>query len=77
MILWIFTLLIVGILLAGGVYYNSKKDEQTGSLLPFAVAAGFAVAGLSEWVFQLSNPLTVALILSTVPLMFKFKAGKK
>jgi hypothetical protein len=73
----IFTLLIVGILLAGGVYYNSKKDEQTGSLLPFAVAAGFAVAGLSEWVFQLSNPLTVALILSTVPLMFKFKAGKK
>ncbi len=54
-------------------YYGKHKKEEPLSLMPFAVIIGFIVAGISEWVFQLSNPMTLALFLSIAPLVYRKK----
>ena len=45
------------------------EKVQPLALVPFAIIVGFMVAGVSEWVFQFSNPTTLALMLSIFPLM--------
>ena len=62
--------------LATGFAYDRKSRSETGiTALPMAITLGFAIAGLTEWVFQFSNPMTVALMLSWAPLMFRNKTG--
>ncbi|WP_044913842.1 tripartite tricarboxylate transporter TctB family protein [Butyrivibrio sp. WCE2006] len=56
---------------AGAKYYVKNRDEVSGALLPFAMTVGFGIAALSEWVFQLSNPMAIALVLSLMPITFK------
>lgn len=68
----LFLLVIVsGILLSGVYYCRNPKNAQ--ALLPFAVMVGFAFAGLTEWNFQLCNPMTIALLLCLPVLIFKEK----
>ncbi|MBR6956942.1 MAG: hypothetical protein IKH73_00685 [Erysipelotrichaceae bacterium] len=54
-------------------YYLKNRKEEPLSLLTCAIIIGFAVAGVSEWVFQYSNPMTMALMLSLAPLTFRTK----
>ncbi len=58
-------------LVAGVVYYKKNHKEEPLALIPFAVIMGFAVAGISEWVFAFSNPMTVALMVAIAPLLYK------
>ena len=53
-----------------GVYYFRNKGSFAATV-PFAVITGFAIAGLTEWNFQLCNPMTVALMLLLPVIMFK------
>ena len=53
---------------AAGFIYDRKQTDRI-SALPMAITLGFAIAGLTEWVFQFSNPMTVALMLSWAPLI--------
>lgn len=68
----LFGLLIVAGIAFSGVYYFRNK-ESFGALVPFSVITGFAIAGLTEWNFQLCNPMTVALMLCLPAIMFKVK----
>jgi O-antigen ligase len=52
-------------------YYRKNRDKEPLSLMTCGVIIGFAVAGISEWVFQYGNPMTVALMLALAPLTYK------
>jgi len=74
--------IIVGILfiafivcgIAGGLSFYKKEKNEPLALVPFAVILGFAVAGISEWVFMFSNPMTLALMFAIAPLLFGKRA---
>ena len=69
-IFWILTILISGFIRI------RKHNDQKVEALPFVLMLGFAVAGVSEWLFQFSNPITIMMMLSLAPLMFiSKKAG--
>ena len=52
------------------LYYHKKKDKITYAALPAVVSAAVAVAGMVEWIFSLSNPCTLVLMLVITPLIF-------
>jgi len=52
-------------------YYHRKKDKITYAALPLVVTAAVAVAGLVEWIFHLSNPCGLLLMLVVTPLVFE------
>ena len=67
--------LITAAVLGVSIY---KKNHSTNPilLLIFAVIMAFAFAGISEWVFQLCNPMTVALMLAFAGLTYKETLNK-
>ncbi|WP_026671038.1 O-antigen ligase family protein [Butyrivibrio sp. AE3006] len=67
----LFAGLVLISIVSGWLYYRRYKGEIPGALLPGAMTVCFAVASISEWVFQLSNPMTIALMLSLMPLCMK------
>jgi hypothetical protein len=67
----LFAIFIVFGMIWGVHYYRTDQAKEPLALLPFAVIVGFAFAGISEWVFMFSNPMTQALMLSIAPLMFR------
>ncbi|SHI03675.1 O-Antigen ligase [Butyrivibrio fibrisolvens DSM 3071] len=66
-----FLMIVCGIILAIVRYLKSRNEIL--SLLPFAIISGFAIAALTEWTFQLCNPMTIALMLTLPSLMFRDK----
>ena len=69
----LFALLILSALLAGYQSDKRNRSDKRITILPTAITLGFAIAGLTEWVFQFSNPMTVALLLSWAPLIYNRK----
>ncbi|WP_024867397.1 O-antigen ligase family protein [Butyrivibrio sp. FCS014] len=69
----LFAITLVVALVSGIRYYLRKREEEPLSLVTCAIIIGFAVAGISEWVFQYSNPMTIALMLSLAPLTYRIK----
>ena len=53
------------------LYYHKKKDKITYALLPVAITVAVAAAGMVEWIYHLSNPCGLLLMLVITPLMFK------
>lgn len=77
--------IIVGILfLAVGVftfvqgclYYRKKKELVSCAAFPMVYTAGFAVAGMVEWIFHLCNPAGFMLLLLLAPLLFDMSEKK-
>jgi len=64
-----FAIFILGSFACGLIYCRKNEKEQPLALIPFAIVIGFMVAGISEWVFQFSNPTTLTLMFSIFPLM--------
>ncbi|WP_026657389.1 O-antigen ligase family protein [Butyrivibrio sp. AC2005] len=71
----VFLLVMACAFFAGAVYYIRHRNDVPGAILPFAMTVGFGVAALSEWVFQFSNPMAIALMFSLIPITFKEKAN--
>ncbi len=69
----LFVAVLAMALICGIGYYRKNRSIEPLSLITPAIVIGFMVAGASEWVFQYSNPMTVALMLSVAPLTFKMK----
>lgn len=65
--------IVVGIATFGAscLYYHRKKDKITYAALPLVVTAAVAVAGMVEWIFHLSNPCGLLLMLVVTPLVFE------
>lgn len=53
------------------LYYRKEKDKITYAALPAVVSVAVAVAGMVEWIFHLSNPCGLVLMLAVTPLVFK------
>ncbi|MCR4990819.1 MAG: hypothetical protein K6A38_08155 [Lachnospiraceae bacterium] len=54
-----------------------KKSNDRYAVLPGTMIVAFAVAGVVEWVFHLSHPLTFTMLLSMVPTLFPCKDKEK
>ncbi|WP_026526771.1 O-antigen ligase family protein [Butyrivibrio sp. VCD2006] len=66
----VFLLMFACAFFSGAFYYRKYKDDVPGALLSFGMTVGVGVAALSEWVFQFSNPMAIALVLSLMPIAF-------
>ncbi len=69
----LFLTVLIMALVCGIGYYRNSRDTDPLSLITPAIVIGFMVAGVSEWVFQYSNPMTIALMLAIAPLTFKVR----
>lgn len=72
--IWVGILFLVvgaGTFVMACLYYYKKKDETAYAALPGVVALAFAVAGVVEWIFHVSNPFGFVLMLVIAPLVFK------
>ncbi|MDE7249125.1 MAG: O-antigen ligase family protein, partial [Lachnospiraceae bacterium] len=67
----LFVLVGIGTFAASCIYYHKKKDIITYAAMPAVVAAAFAVAGMVEWIFHLSHPCGLVLMLVITPLVFR------
>lgn len=67
----VFVLVGVATFVSACLYYKKKKDKITYAALPVAITVAVAVAGLVEWVFHLSNPCALLLLLAVTPLVFQ------
>ena len=66
----LFALVGLATFLKSCLYYYKKKDKITYAVLPAVVIMAVAVAGMVEWVFCLSNPCGLILMLVITPLVF-------
>ena len=75
LILYGILFIVVGIATFGAscLYYHRKKDKITYAALPLVVTAAVAVAGMVEWIFHLSNPCGLLLMLVVTPLVFEIE----
>ena len=64
-----FVVFVFGSIVFGLKFFKKNKEKQPLALVPFVIAIGFMVAGMSESVFEFSYPMTPALMLSIFPLM--------
>lgn len=67
----LFVLVGVGTFVFSCIYYHKKKDIITYAAMPAVVTTAFAVAGMVEWIFHLSHPCTLVLMLVITPLVFR------
>jgi hypothetical protein len=72
----VFALLILVAAISGINMYRRNKNNDPLTLISFAITIGFVVAGMTEWVFHLCNPMTVALMLSFAGMIFKEKTNE-
>ncbi|MBQ6589082.1 MAG: hypothetical protein IJI01_10430 [Butyrivibrio sp.] len=72
----VFVLLILSAIISGISMYRRNKNNDPLTLISFAITIGFVVAGMTEWVFHLCNPMTVALMLSFAGMIFKEKTNE-
>jgi hypothetical protein len=64
----LFIIMLVTALVSSIKLYKNNRNTEPLSLMVFAIIVGFMVAGISEWVFQFSNPMTIALMLAFAPM---------
>lgn len=72
-----FVIVLIAGLVSAIRYYRNNRGDQELSLITAAVVIGFMVAGISEWVFQYSNPMTIALMLAFAPITFRVKENER
>lgn len=53
------------------LYYGKKKETITYAALPAVITITVATAGMVEWIFHVSNPCGLLLMLVITPLIFK------
>lgn len=64
----LFIIMLVTALVSSIRLYKKNRTTEPLSLMVFAITMSFMSAGISEWVFQFCNPMTLALMLAFAPL---------
>lgn len=59
------------------IYFGKKRDIITYAALPAVVIAAVGAAGMVEWVFHLSHPCGLILMLVLAPLVFRGEQEEK
>lgn len=62
--------------IASFVFYLKNKVSRPNTALTFTLITAFGVAGLVEWTYHLGHPMTIALWLSIIPLIFMKEVKK-
>ena len=57
------------------LYYVKKKESIAYAALPAVITVAVAVAGVVEWIFHISNPCGLALLLVITPFFFREEQG--
>ena len=73
----LFVLVGIATFVSACLYYRKKKDKITYAALPAVITVAVAVAGLVEWVFHLSNPCGLLLMLVVTPMVISPEAPEK
>lgn len=69
---------LFGIFVFGySIYSFLQKKEDYDRVLPVAVMIAFAVAGLTEWIFHICNPMGFSIFVVLVPLLLKNRTGNR
>lgn len=66
----LFVLTGLGTFISACIYYHKKKDIITYAAMPAVVTVAVATAGMVEWIFHLSHPCGLILLLVVTPLLF-------
>lgn len=66
----LFVLTGLGTFVCACIYYHKKKDIITYAAMPAVVTVAVATAGMVEWIFHLSHPCGLILLLVVTPLLF-------
>ena len=66
----LFVLVGMGTFVYSCIYYKRKKDIISYAALPVVVTAAFGAAGMVEWIFHLSHPCGLVLMMVITPLVF-------
>ena len=67
----IFILVGIASFVKACLYYRKKKEEAAYAALPAVIIVAVAVAGCVEWIFHVSNPCGMALMLVITPFLFR------
>lgn len=67
----IFVLVGIASFVKACLYYKKKKGEAAYAALPAVIITAVAVAGCVEWIFHISNPCGMALMLVITPFLFR------
>ena len=67
----IFLLVGIATFVKACLYYVKKKDTISYAALPAIITVAVAVMGMVEWVFHISNPCGLALMLVITPFLFR------
>ncbi|MBD5456680.1 MAG: hypothetical protein HDR23_09510 [Lachnospiraceae bacterium] len=67
----VFVLVGIATLVSACLYYHRKKETITYALLPVVITVAVAAAGMVEWIYHLSHPCGLLLMLVITPLIFK------
>lgn len=66
----LFVLVGLGTFIKACIYYNRKKDKINYAAMPAVVTISIAAAGMVEWIFHLSHPCGLILMMVISPLVF-------
>lgn len=72
----LFVLMLITAFVSSLIYYGRNREKEKLSLITTGIIIGFAVAGISEWVFHYCNPMTVAFMMAIAPLTFKAQGNE-
>lgn len=65
----LFSALLLVLFVRAALYFRENRLRDSGAVLPLLIITGYMITGMAEWIFQFSNPYTIVLLLSVMPLI--------
>lgn len=62
---------------ARGIRFFRANPDNRDCMVPMALTVGYTMAGMVEWLFEVSNPCTMMMLLVIAPLLVSSDCGRK
>ena len=62
---------------ARGIWFCRTNPDNRDCMVPMALTVGYTMAGMVEWLFEVSNPCTMMMLLVIAPLLVSSDCGRK
>ncbi len=62
---------------ARGIWFCRTNPDNRDCMVPMALTVGYTMAGIVEWLFEVSNPCTMMMLLVIAPLLVSSGCGRK
>ncbi len=60
-----------------GIRFCRENPDNRDCMVPMALTVGYTMAGMVEWLFEVSNPCTMMMLLVIAPLLVSSDSGQK